>query len=1147
MHPRIIILAFLLPFFASAQKNDNLQNTLLWRISGNGLEKPSYLFGTIHLTDKRVFMLGDSVLGALERTAGIATELNMEEAANYSIQLAVSDAIKKEFLEEDNPDETFLQYREALARKLKKPANKLTLNDILERKHTWLKKSQGAENMQTFLDAYLYGMTQKQGKWTGGIEDLSDQTGLIKKVRTRDLEDAIATNPFRAENALMLEKLIGIYQKEDLNAVEALIIKASEDSLADAILIRRNYKMSGRIDSLARLRSTFFATGAAHLPGSGGLISLLRKKGYAVEPVLSSQKKDLSKYQFSEVPSPWVQFKDTLAGFSFFTPGKTEKINFMGVLDMHYYFDLFENTAFYGMAITGAPSMAKADPMQTIGAMGRQMFKAGKLTDSANVTLNGVPGREYYGNMYGGKMRVRLFIRQNKVYALAGVQQKTTAARDSTEQRFFSSAVIAPYRENKVSEKTYLLTTLNGAQIKAPAEMVRSAEMSDAEDEAWTMETKAGMHLATGTYLMVISKTINKKFYITNDSILYHNVVTNLEETLRDSVVKEKIIDGRKWLLYEGTSADDKELFMRGATVVANNGLLMLVAIGDSAELRKEPIHRFLHEVSFPENTAPSLRKTPISEWGISLLTPDDILKDETEGEIPDFYAYDSTTHTTYSITLDTIGKYNWYPSENSLWEQLLKEHEETYELAGNPVYASGTQPSMEFTGKTKGSFNSYTRMRYILKNNVLATLSANSAAEQLRSDFNTQVFNSFNWDVPEKSEALFESKADLLLTALQNPDSTVRYEAYLAITSLPGTKDVNQFLRNALQQTYPSPFEDKRDAYTNYQLAKKLAETGDSSVISFAKTSLATHTEPAVRASALTLLAAITTEESYKALRELFEKGIPCKEVPHNLGYLLQDSIGLTKKYYPEFMKAAKDSALCLPLIQLSHSLLNQGKLSPKEILPFQDYFSGYLSKKLAGQKSEEPDYRLWALINLADSLGTPTLLKAMEQMLQHEDVYLKKGAAMVLLEKKKKIPTVTIKEIAASKALRMSLYEELETLQLVHLFPAEYLTRGAMAEGSMYQLASDEQEPDTVKLVAEKTGTYNKKKYHFILYKVTFGTEEDAVSYLGVSGGYILNSKDIFPMKDVSGIYWEEEFDASKLDTLLKNYLEFHYENMD
>ena len=55
------LLLFFVFFFvsASAQKN-NWPNTLLWKISGNGLTKPSYLFGTMHLQDKRIFNLGDS-------------------------------------------------------------------------------------------------------------------------------------------------------------------------------------------------------------------------------------------------------------------------------------------------------------------------------------------------------------------------------------------------------------------------------------------------------------------------------------------------------------------------------------------------------------------------------------------------------------------------------------------------------------------------------------------------------------------------------------------------------------------------------------------------------------------------------------------------------------------------------------------------------------------------------------------------------------------------------------------------------------------------------------------------------------------------------------------------------------------------------
>jgi uncharacterized protein len=43
-----VLLGSLLSVTAFSQKN-NSENTLLWKISGNGLKKPSYLFGTIHM------------------------------------------------------------------------------------------------------------------------------------------------------------------------------------------------------------------------------------------------------------------------------------------------------------------------------------------------------------------------------------------------------------------------------------------------------------------------------------------------------------------------------------------------------------------------------------------------------------------------------------------------------------------------------------------------------------------------------------------------------------------------------------------------------------------------------------------------------------------------------------------------------------------------------------------------------------------------------------------------------------------------------------------------------------------------------------------------------------------------------------------
>src|SRR5438093_504166 len=60
-------------------------NTLLWRISGKGMQEPSYLYGTLHLNDKRLFSFGDSVYRAIEGTKGLAIEVNPDEMGAYFV------------------------------------------------------------------------------------------------------------------------------------------------------------------------------------------------------------------------------------------------------------------------------------------------------------------------------------------------------------------------------------------------------------------------------------------------------------------------------------------------------------------------------------------------------------------------------------------------------------------------------------------------------------------------------------------------------------------------------------------------------------------------------------------------------------------------------------------------------------------------------------------------------------------------------------------------------------------------------------------------------------------------------------------------------------------------------------------------------
>src|SRR5215204_6053315 len=80
---RILLVALftIFCFFFSFSQNSRLKNkkypSLLWEITGNSLKKPSYLFGTMHVSSKMVFHLSDSFYLGLKNADVVALETDM--------------------------------------------------------------------------------------------------------------------------------------------------------------------------------------------------------------------------------------------------------------------------------------------------------------------------------------------------------------------------------------------------------------------------------------------------------------------------------------------------------------------------------------------------------------------------------------------------------------------------------------------------------------------------------------------------------------------------------------------------------------------------------------------------------------------------------------------------------------------------------------------------------------------------------------------------------------------------------------------------------------------------------------------------------------------------------------------------------------
>jgi uncharacterized protein len=270
------------------------QNSLLWEISGNGLEKPSYLFGTIHINDKRVFQFRDSVIIALDNCRTMAGELDLSQQISQDVLTAISmpgDTTLKMLVSRKQYKMVKKQVRKKLGVVYVLVINKIKpvfLATMLETIPEEKKKGKKQE-MNMFLDQYLQEYSKKDNKKITGLETMTEQ---VKALDILSLREQAAMLVELVENGTPesvgeeFEAMVQAYIREDLNYLYKVVVseEMSQDFMK-SLLTDRNIIMADRMEPLMKEQPTFVAVGAAHLPGESGLLELLRKKGYTVRAV----------------------------------------------------------------------------------------------------------------------------------------------------------------------------------------------------------------------------------------------------------------------------------------------------------------------------------------------------------------------------------------------------------------------------------------------------------------------------------------------------------------------------------------------------------------------------------------------------------------------------------------------------------------------------------------------------------------------------------------------------------------------------------------------------------------------------------------------------------------------------------------------
>lgn len=290
---RSIVLSISLLFIFSFVQSQETKS-LLWKVSGNGLTEPSYIFGTYHLLGDKFLAEVPEVEAAYKNAKGVVVETVIDSSKLISISMM---AIMR-----DNKISNLLtpaDFKLVADTLTKYSGYGLNMLDMLKPSQInamlVLLQSQKL-NEKTLskysglpLDVYFASTAKKINKPVTQLESMEEQMKMLLdhfpvEEQARQLVEYVKNS---AANSKLHVEMLNLYLRKDLGGLEKAMDSVPEELTgnSDFLLKDRNEKWIKALPTIMNSGSQFIAVGAGHLPGEHGVLTLLKKAGYQVTPV----------------------------------------------------------------------------------------------------------------------------------------------------------------------------------------------------------------------------------------------------------------------------------------------------------------------------------------------------------------------------------------------------------------------------------------------------------------------------------------------------------------------------------------------------------------------------------------------------------------------------------------------------------------------------------------------------------------------------------------------------------------------------------------------------------------------------------------------------------------------------------------------
>ena len=1168
---RIAAIFFLMVLCAQVYSQKNIAGkypSLFWEITGNGLKKPSYLFGTMHVSNKMVFHLSDSFYYAMKNVDAVALELNPDVWQGQMVKLDRTKQHYADFIKVSGDDlltETSFRlskYDDELRAALS--TEPIVVNSLLYR--TYKAKEDFEED--TFLDMYIFQTGKKLGKRSAGVEDFYETEKIVLQayadMATEKKKKTIDTDGESMRD--ITKKIQDAYRRGDLDLMDSLdIMTERSDAFREKFLYKRNEIQAGSIDTILKTTSLFVGVGAAHLPGSRGVIEMLRKKGYKLRPIKITERDAEKKDETDKLKVPLVfSARQPDDGFySVDVPGPLFKMtNDYQQLDRCQYADMSNGSYYLVTRIkTHAAFIGQTEEtlMKKVDSMLYENIP-GKIIKKTPVENNGYKGFDIINKTRRGDMqRYNIFVTPFEVlvFKMSGKENYVDGAEAN---RFFSSI-----RLKKADNTAQIFAPKQGGfsiqLIQTPHENIDAGNRDGIDRKEYEATDKQ-----SGDGYLVLKKMVYNFKFLEEDSF----DLKLIETSFRSSDLFDKQLQ-RKWSSFHGYSClDTREKMKDGSFVTARFIIKGPEYYANAARSKnaKKDFNDFFNSFRFIPYSYPDGKLYSDSFMHFTATIP--VVPDFDEGyrtkleqvsqEVAGskmFAAYSSywpkirnavfksdSSGEMINVSIQQYPQYYYVKDSAKFWMNELNEYIEKNDLSlyskDSFLLDNGVR-GFKFALRNFRSSRTINRIS-LLKDNYLFNLVTMGDTLSQPSSFINSFYTSFAPQQKKLGKNIFDNCLDNFFNDLFSKDSAVSAKAEKAVGNIYyGEKGVPKIME-ALQKLSSS--------HKNYFTVKTklIAELGyvkdsvNPVVVNHLKKIYQQTADTGIfQNEVIKALAAHKSMEAIKLFKELVLQDPPVFGKEYEYAALfdnLEDSLKLAATLYPDLLQLTSLEDYKKPVISLLVKLVDSGNIKASQ---YEFFFNKiYLDARVAlkkqlgkdemkmtdGKKREDSDEDEIALVkNDSKNYSSNELIdyavllmpfydsnvnvpKFFDKLLKCKDDNICMSTSVMLLRNNRPVTDSILIALAAKDGTRGNLFSRLEKAKRLDKFPAKFKTQLDMARS--YLLADKNYANiDSVVFISKQAVAYNQKKGTAYFFKYRVKKEDDWK--IGISGLQPENLKEV------------------------------------